>query len=65
MAYRVLKEADLELMKLCAKRHTLPLPSAATPIISLYQGAGKTLLVGLQVEVRKGTLSEASALFHD
>src|SRR5271169_6953913 len=64
MPYIALNICDLVVMKLCAKRQTLPLPSVATPRISLYQGAGKNLF-GLQVVVRKGTLSAGSALFHD
>src|ERR1700730_17297623 len=39
--YNVVKICDFPVMKLCAKRHTLPLPSGASPTISLYQGPGK------------------------
>jgi len=41
IAYSVLKFSERALLKLCAKRQVVPLPSAAVARISLYQGAVK------------------------
>src|SRR5579863_5860057 len=53
IAYLVLNLCELAVMKLCANRQVLPLPSEAIPMISLYQGAVKGLVV-LHVEEKNG-----------
>ena len=43
--YLLLKSCERVVMKLCAKRQVVPDPSAATAMISLYQGEGKGVVV--------------------
>jgi hypothetical protein len=64
IAYWVLKFCELAVIKLCANRQMVPLPSAANAIISSYHGAVKGP-EGIHVVEAIGKLSAASALFHD